>query len=131
MGGVLVIDDDEDLLGALSDLIAALSQRPCLTMRSLAELVSAAPSALECDLAVVDINLGSGEPTGIDVYEWLRARGFRGRIVFLTGHAFSHPLVQRACALGHARVLRKPIGVVELRALLDEYDARSKITERA
>src|SRR6266498_266894 len=39
MGGVLVIDDDEDLLGALSDLIAALSQRPCLTMRSLAELV--------------------------------------------------------------------------------------------
>jgi hypothetical protein len=48
----------------------------------------------------------------------LRARGFRGRIVFLTGHARSYPAVQRACSLDHARVLQKPVDVAELRALV-------------
>jgi FixJ family two-component response regulator len=118
MGAVLLIDNDQDLLEALGDLIALVSGQPCLALRSLGELVDAATRALECELAIVDINLDPGAPSGIDVYAWLRSQRFSGRIVFLTGHAQGHPLVQRACQLGHARVFRKPIELVELNALI-------------
>jgi FixJ family two-component response regulator len=118
MGGVLLIDNDQDLLEALSDLIAVVSRQPCLALRSLAELLDVGAQALDCELAIVDINLGAGAPSGVDVYGWLRSQRFRGRIVFLTGHAHAHPLVQRACRLGHAQVLRKPIELNELSALI-------------
>ncbi len=118
MGGVLLIDDDEDLLDALSDLIAAVGGGPVLALGSLDELVAAAPRALGCALAIVDINLGPGAPSGIDVYEWLLAHSFAGRIAFLTGHARNHPLVKRACRIGGAEVHQKPIELPELIELL-------------
>lgn len=118
MGGVLLIDDDEDLLAAMGDLIAALGAAPVVALRSLAELVDAAPRALRCELAIVDVNLGAGVPTGLDVYEWLRARSFAGRVAFLTGHAINHPLVRRACRLGAARLYQKPIELRDLVELL-------------
>jgi FixJ family two-component response regulator len=118
MGSVFVVDDDEDVCAAIADLIANMSQQPCLRLGGLAELVKLGARALACELAIIDINLGAGAPTGIDVYDWLRGHGFRGRIVFLTGHAHGHPLVKRACALGHAQVVQKPIEVDELRAIV-------------
>jgi FixJ family two-component response regulator len=123
MGGVFLIDDDEDLLGALGDLIALISHRPCLTVGSLADLIAVAARALECELGIVDVNLGVDEPSGLDVYDWLRAQRFAGRIVFLSGHAPAHPLVQKACRLGHAQVFRKPIDVSCLRAVIEGQPA--------
>jgi FixJ family two-component response regulator len=118
-GGVVLLDDDEDLLAALSDLIRALGGRRCLTLRSVSDLAKQREAALGCELAILDINLGPGEPSGLDAYGWLLAERFAGRVVFLTGHAQKHPLVERAGAFGGARVLRKPLDVVELRSLLD------------
>ena len=43
---------------------------------------------------------------------------FDGEIVFLTGHAPSHPAVARAAGLG-VRVLSKPVETAELRALVE------------
>ena len=43
--------------------------------------------------------------SGLDAYRWLRQFGFRGEVVFLTGHAAHHPLVEQARALGKAKVL--------------------------
>jgi DNA-binding response OmpR family regulator len=116
-GCVLLLDDDDDLREAIGDLLGLFGAR-CLALPSVAELNAAAASALRCRLAILDVNLGDGQPSGVDAYEWLRAHDFRGRIVFLTGHAATHPAVARAAGLG-VRVLAKPIESSELRALVE------------
>jgi len=115
-GAVLLIDDDDDLRDAVCDLLGLFGAR-CLALPSLAALTDAKAAALRCRLAILDVNLGDGQPSGVDAYEWLRAHDFPGRIVFLTGHAASHPAVARAATLG-VQVLAKPIESAQLRALV-------------
>lgn len=114
---VLVLDDDDDLREALSGMVEYLGH-VCVGAASLAELRARADAVRHCGVAIVDINLGSDQPTGIDAYEWLKKERFAGRIVFLTGHARSHPLVQLAAQRGDVKLLEKPIGAAELRAIL-------------
>lgn len=114
---ILVLDDDADLRDALTDLLS-LFGAACLALPSLAAMSAAPADVLACRLAILDVNLGEGQPTGVDAYEWLRAHAFSGRIAFLTGHAPSHPAVARATASG-VGVLAKPIESADLRALVD------------
>lgn len=114
----VLLDDDADLLEALSDLLQ-MHDCQCLLARSLDELEELGPRALSADVAVLDINLGPGQPSGIDAYEWLTVQRFAGRLLFLTGHAHAHPLVARAERLRHASVLDKPMdGQVLLERIL-------------
>jgi FixJ family two-component response regulator len=103
-----LLDDDADLLEALADLLQMHDCR-CLLAHSLAELKGQGSQVLEADVAVLDINLGPGEPSGIDAYDWLISQNFAGRLLFLTGHAHAHPLVARAESLRRAVVLDKPM----------------------
>jgi FixJ family two-component response regulator len=75
---------------------------------------------LESRLMILDINLGVGVPSGVDAYRWLRAHGFPGTVVFLTGHARTHPEALEARKLPGVRVLEKPVGVDVLGTLLAE-----------
>jgi len=114
---IVVLDDDDDLRQALVEIFRLLGAR-CLdaaSLRAMAEL----PGLDSAALAILDVNLGAGEPNGLDAYDWLRAHAFAGRVVFLTGHAQSHPLVAQTVALG-VRVLQKPVTTDELRALVTE-----------
>src|SRR5213076_2902784 len=95
-GCVLLLDDDDELLDAVSSLIEFVTKAPCLKLHSLEEAQAARERVNECRLALLDIALGAGKASGLDVYRWLEAEGFHGRIVFLTGHALSHPLVKKA-----------------------------------
>ena len=78
----------------------------------------AASAALACTLGILDVNLGSNQPSGLDAFAWLRAERYPGRIAFLTGHAMTHPLVERARQMGEAVVLPKPLEISKLLALL-------------
>jgi hypothetical protein len=89
-------------------------------VRSVAELVTIADRVLDCELAILDINLGRGAPTGVDAWLWLKNNRFSGRIVFLTGHAAALSLVDDARKEG-VPVLTKPIRLEQLRALLDGH----------
>jgi len=104
----VLLDDDTDLLEILSELLKERHFR-CLLARSLAELKALGPEVLAADVAVLDINLGAGQPSGIDAYDWLLDQGFAGRLLFLTGHAHAHPLVARTERLNRATVLDKPL----------------------
>jgi DNA-binding response OmpR family regulator len=117
LASVVIVDDDEDLRQSLAEVLVWIGARRCITAASLAEVESRAADVLASDLAVLDVNLGVGEPSGLDVLRWLRERGYAGRIVFLTGHARSHPLVKGAAA-EDVRVLEKPVGTAELARLL-------------
>src|SRR5690349_6995962 len=118
MASVLVVDDDQDLRETLGELIGLLGHGSVLA-GSFAEVVTQREAALRCALALLDVNLGPNAANGVEVYDWLLGEHFGGRILFLTGHARSHPVVAAACASG-ARVVEKPIRVDDLRALLPE-----------
>jgi ActR/RegA family two-component response regulator len=119
LGGVLLLDDDDDLLATLGELITLMTGRRCVQAHSLEEIIAQRADALACGDAILDINLGRGRASGLDVYAWLRQQHFGGRIFFLTGHARSHPLVVRARALDGVEVHQKPIGSDELRGMLE------------
>jgi FixJ family two-component response regulator len=122
-GAVIVLDDDDDLLVTLCELVQLLTGRTCVAAHSLAELEARQGDALACTDAILDINLGPAQPSGLDVYAWLKKHRFAGHISFLTGHARSHPLVARAARLDGVAVYQKPIAVEELRRILVERPA--------
>jgi DNA-binding response OmpR family regulator len=119
---VLVLEDDDDLRGLLCDLLVGCGVTACVSARSFDAMVGQQDQVLGCELALLDVNLGSGARSGLDAYHWLREHGFGGRIVFLTGHARSHPLVRQAHELMHVQVLSKPVNAKELMALVGKPD---------
>ena len=119
MRRILIVEDDADLALLLSELLTGSGAETCVA-HSLREVQAEATAALECDLAIIDVNLGPYQPTGVDVASWLRSRSFQGQVVFLTGHARTHPMVAEAAAVPGSRVLAKPIAAEELSLLAAE-----------
>jgi FixJ family two-component response regulator len=116
---VLFVEDNDDLRDVLIELTEFTMHRRCIGASSYDELVALGEVALRSGVAVVDINLGLNQPSGIDAYRWLRDHGHRGRIIFLTGHAASHPLVVEAQRIGDAEVVAKPIEPERLRSIIE------------
>lgn len=102
----------------MKQLVELVFKRNCLTAPSLAELKNQAQAALGVQLAILDVNLGHGEPTGLDVFNWLKSNGFKGRIVFLTGHADNDPRVREVSGLHGTEVLSKPISIDDLKEVI-------------
>jgi FixJ family two-component response regulator len=117
---ILIVDDDEDLRQALADLIEMLCHRGWLSAASAADVVALGPRALACGLAILDVNLGAGRPSGLDVLKWLRQHGFTGKVIFLTGHARTHPEVARARAVEGVPLFGKPLAAEPLLELIEE-----------
>jgi DNA-binding NtrC family response regulator len=118
VGKVLLIEDDPDQLEMLAMALSLVCGRECVRARSYAELTGLADAALGCAIALLDVNLGARQPSGLDAYRWLRNHEYRGRVCFLTGHARSHPLVAQALAMGDACLVEKPIGTERLCELI-------------
>jgi FixJ family two-component response regulator len=116
-----VLEDDDDLRELLGQLLEELGSAAPVLAKGVASLVTSGAAALATQVAILDINLGPHQPNGLDAYVWLRERGYAGRIVFLTGHAAAHPLVERAGQLDDARVLAKPVTVEVLSLLIREH----------
>jgi DNA-binding NtrC family response regulator len=121
---VLFLDDDSDLREAMADMLTDLAHEP-MTVASVAELKAHEEGALGAKLAILDLNLGLGAPSGVDAYRWLRSRSFAGRVAFLTGHGRSFPVVREATKLGDPTVvnLEKPLSLHDLEALLARVDS--------
>lgn len=117
MRRVLVLEDDDDLRAVMCDLVQIACHAECVAVASFGALIERRDEVLGCDTALLDVNLGPNEPSGIDAYKFLRECGFRGAMYFLTGHARTHPLVEQARDLAGVRVLEKPVGVDVLQQL--------------
>jgi FixJ family two-component response regulator len=113
---VILLDDDEDLRAVLCELFTDQGVR-CMSVASVDDMIALGEVALSSGVAILDVNLGPSQPSGVDAFEWLLANGYRGRVAFLTGHARTHPVVARAYQLG-AQVLEKPVSPDALSQLL-------------
>jgi DNA-binding NtrC family response regulator len=116
---VLFVEDNDDLRELFVELVTVVLKRRCVGVGSYKELVALGNDVLACDVAILDINLGPTQPSGIDAYAWLRDKGYMGRIVFLTGHASTHPLVIEARRIGDAEIFSKPIDPDRLRSIVE------------
>lgn len=119
-GFVLYVEDNDDLRELVVELVTVVLQRRCVGVGSYEELVALGEDAFGCSVAILDINLGHSRPSGIDAYTWLRDNGYMGRIVFLTGHASTHPLVVEAKRIGDAEIFSKPIDPDRLRSIVED-----------
>ncbi len=117
-GPVLVIDDDKDLRELMSEFIRGVCGRESLCLASFRELVAAKDEALRCTTALLDVNLGAGQPSGIDAYRFLVEHGFSGKLYFFTGHAHLYPLLRELQTLGRVQVLSKPVDSDKLMEVL-------------
>lgn len=123
MAGVLVLEDDGDMRVLLCELLSMAGAECCVSVGSVEELRQYSRDVHRAQLALLDINLGSGHPTGLDAYAWLRAQRFGGQVVFITGHAATHPLLREAQELRGVQVLRKPVDAEVLLNLIPADDA--------
>ncbi|MGE0171322.1 MAG: response regulator [Oligoflexales bacterium] len=117
---ILVVDDSADLLALMKLLIETHCRGDAIVAASFADVETRENAALASDMAILDINLGPDKPSGVDVYRWLREKGYDKPVFFLTGHASTYPLVDEAERLGDARVLSKPIEPYELIRILKQ-----------
>ena len=115
---ILFLDDSEDLQILMKHFIERTCDCKLLAASSLSELKDLGSEALNCKMALLDINLGPDKPSGIDGYHWLHDQGFRSPIYFFTGHAPRFPLVQEAERLSKAKVLTKPVDPKVLKQLI-------------
>lgn len=90
-------------------LVEELCSCDWLGAKSLSEIEAHGPAALGCLLALIDMNLGAGEPTGADAYAWLKAQGFCGKIIFVTGREKDDPEVIRFLDREDVEVMQKPV----------------------
>ena len=116
---VLYVEDNDDLRELVVELVTYVLKRRSVGVGSYEELVALGEDALRCSVAILDINLGSNRRSGLDAYAWLRANGYTGPIVFLTGHASTHPLVVEAQRIGDAQTFSKPIDADRLRSIIE------------
>lgn len=107
MKKIIVIDDDVPLLSVMKKLIE-LKGHQVTAGSSLASIQNLDTDLSDYKFAFLDINLGTNSPSGLDAYDWLLKRRFPGKVIFLTGHAGTHPLVVEALKVPGVRLLEKP-----------------------
>jgi DNA-binding NtrC family response regulator len=117
---VLIVDDDEDLRETLGDVLASFDACS-VKIGSLREIERRSDELANCSLALIDINLGPDQPSGLDVCAWLIAHDFGGHIVFMTGHAAGYPLVRDAHAMRGVAILQKPIDLRIIEGMIDRH----------
>ena len=103
----MFLDDNEDLRELMPVLLKTALGLDCLCFGNLAEIQRHEQEVLEAKLAILDINLGPSVPDGIDAFHWLKAHGFHGKVLFLTGHARNNP--RASAEIDGAKLLEKPL----------------------
>jgi DNA-binding NtrC family response regulator len=106
----VLLDDDPDILEVLTDVLADHGYR-CKQTRNVRELAGLGDKIHDAVVVVLDVALHDGRENGIDAYRWLKSQSYTGRVCFLTGYSYDHPMVEEILELEHVEVLIKPVSL--------------------
>jgi len=115
---VLIVEDDEDIAGALARGFAAENYRP-IVAHDVAGAIAVAASG--CEAAIVDVMLG--EDRGEDLVRRLRAGGFNAPIIMLSALSGVDDRTN-GLAAGADDYVAKPFEFAELMARLQVQERR-------
>ena len=118
MRTVLFVDDSSDLCQVIEIMCQSLPEVECICVSSMSAVLERAEQVLRTGLAILDVNLGPGEPSGVEIYRWLKGQNYHGKIVFLSGHARRDPLVEEATGISGVDFFQKPLGFGQIEAML-------------
>jgi DNA-binding NtrC family response regulator len=118
MRTILFVDDSSDLCQVVEAMCQSLTEVECFCATSMSAVQERAAQVLRTGLAILDVNLGPGEPSGVDIYRWLRGKDYHGKIVFLSGHARTDPQVEEAARISGVDFFQKPLAFDEIEALI-------------
>lgn len=118
MKTIFFLDDSEDFLEIAKMFVENSGDYRAITSKSYKESLLLEREILASNVAFLDINLGLHEPSGVQVFRWLREKGYNHPIYFLTGHAKNSAEVQAAQAEGNVSVLTKPFSPEKLLHLI-------------
>jgi DNA-binding NtrC family response regulator len=118
MRTVLFVDDSSDLCQVIEAMCQLLPEVECVCVTSMSAVQERAELVLRTGLAILDVNLGPGEPSGVDIYRWLRGRNYHGKTVFLSGHARTDPRVEEAVRVSGVDFFQKPLAFDQIEALI-------------
>jgi FixJ family two-component response regulator len=110
---VVLLDDNQDLRELMRDILESALNVECTCFPSVREFQKHPGEALNAKVAILDINLGQDVPNGIDAFNWLMEQGFRGKVLFFTGHARTY-LQYALSERNGAEILEKPVEVDKL-----------------
>ena len=120
MVSVLLLEDDDDLRDTLELALHVSGIDSVRSLKRVEDLTALGPRVADDTCAILDVNLGHDQPTGIDASEWLRSNGYAGSIVFLTGHAGAYPQLREACERFRGTLLEKPAPIPHLISFVRE-----------
>ena len=118
MRTVLFVDDSCDICQVIEVMCQSLPEVECVCVTSMSAVLERASQVLRTGLAILDVNLGPGEPSGVEIYRCLKGQNYRGKIVFLSGHARTDPQVEEAARISGVDFFQKPLGFGQLEALI-------------
>jgi FixJ family two-component response regulator len=118
MRTVLFVDDDCDICEVVEAMCQSLPEVECVCVTSMSAVLDRAAHVLRTGLAILDVNLGPGEPSGVEICRWLKGKNYRGKIVFLSGHARTDPQVEEAARISGVDFFQKPLGFDQIEALI-------------
>lgn len=122
---IVLLDDVPEIRELLGSYLEMTLPVRCFTYANLQELHKNRETVLNSHVAILDLELGSGQPNGLDAFKWLVSQNYNGKIFFLTGHGKSNPLVQDATTEG-AEILQKPLSGAHLSELIKKHLGVSK-----
>lgn len=118
MKRILFVDDSRDLCEVMEAMCQSLPEVECVCVTSMSAVQERAAQVLRTSLAILDVNLGPGEPSGVEIYGWLKAKDYHGKIVFLSGHARTDPQVGEAARISGVDFFQKPLAFDQIEALI-------------
>ena len=118
MKKILILDDEKSLCTLLKMLLTELGGVSSVFIHTFNELKSYESELNSFDMIFLDVNLGSGSPSGIDAFNWIMENHFINQIVFFTGHANTFSVVKNAPDYDKVFVLEKPVEVEKLQEMI-------------
>lgn len=117
---VLLLDDDLDMCLLMQDTIHGFGVKDVTVCNTYDQVVALDKTILDYNVVFLDVNLGIGLKTGVDVFNWMTQMGYHNRVVFFTGHARSYPLLVNALTQPQVSLLEKPASIKAIKKVLYE-----------